>query len=86
MMRPRELFGVGIRVLAIWFWCEAFYWGYFAVAKSIDVTLGNPKIPTREEVSSMLLNAILGTVLMVGARALVWLAYGDAPKAEASPP
>ena len=84
-MRSRELFGVGVRILAVWFWSQAAYWGYFAFIKSLGNGLGNPNISAREDVAYMVLYAILGTALMSGARALVWLAYGDAPRSDTPP-
>ena len=84
-MRPRELFGVGVRVLAVWFWTQSAYWGYFAFIKSLDMGLGNPKISAREDVVYVIFNGLLGIVLMAGARPLAWLAYGDAPKPDAPP-
>jgi hypothetical protein len=85
MMRPRELFGVGVRVLAVWYWTQSAYWAYFAFIKWLDIGLGNPKIASREDVAYAILNGLTGVVLMAGARALAWLAYGDAPKADAAP-
>ena len=78
-MRPRELFGVGVRILAIWFWTQAAYWGYWGAVKAADTGMGNRSISTREDIAYMIFNALVGIALMVGARAFVWLAYGDAP-------
>jgi hypothetical protein len=83
-MRPRDLFGVGVRILAVWFWTQTAYWGYFDFIKSLGNGLGNPNISAREDAAYMILNGILGIVLMAGARVLVWIAYGDAPKSDAS--
>jgi len=82
-MRPRELFGVGVRILAVWFWTQAAYWGYWVVMKSLDIGVGNPKVSAREDLGEMLFYVVLGVALMAGARFLVWLAYGDAPKQDA---
>jgi hypothetical protein len=84
-MRPREMFGVGVRILAVWFWTQTAYWGYFAFIKSLGNGLGNPSISAREDMAYMILNALLGIALMTGARALVWLAYGDTPKSDIPP-
>ena len=78
---PRDLFGVAVRILAVWFWTEAAYWGFWAAAKSANADIGNPAIKPREDVAYMMLYLLLGIALMVGCRALVWLAYGDAPAA-----
>jgi hypothetical protein len=79
-MRPRELFGVGVRLLAVWFLTQAIYWGYWEAVKGLDDGLGNPAISAREDGAYMIVYGLLGIALMTGARALVWLAYGDAPK------
>jgi hypothetical protein len=83
-MRPRELFGVSVRVLAIWFWTQALYWGYFGLLKASEIGVGNPKISPREDIAYAIFYVFLGIALMAGARALVWLAYGDAPKQDTS--
>jgi hypothetical protein len=83
-MRPRELFGVGVRILAVWFWTQACYWGYWSAVKSLQIGLGNPKVSAREDGAEMIFAAGLGIVLMLAARILVWLAYGDAPKSDLS--
>jgi len=85
-MRPRDLFGVGVRILAIWFWTQALYWGYFALVKTWGIGLGNPKISPREDAAYAIFYALLGVMLMAGARALVWVGYGDAPKQDGSAP
>ena len=82
-MRPREMFGVGVRILAVWFWTQAAYWGYWAAVKSAGTGMGNPNVTLREDVGYMIFNTLMGIALMTGAHALVWLAYGDAPKKEA---
>ena len=86
MMRPRDLFGVGVRILAVWFWAEAACWGYWAAVKTASPDLGNRAITPREDIGYMMLYFLLGVALMVGARALTWLAYGDAPARDTSPP
>ena len=79
-MGPRDLFGVGVRILAVWFWTQAAYWGYWAVVKSAGTGMGNPGITPREDVGYMIFYVLAGIALMTAARALVWLAYGDAAK------
>ena len=79
-MLPRELFGVGVRILAVWFWTQAVYWGFWGIVKALGTGLGNPKISEREDAAEMVLYMLLGVALMKGARALIWLGYGDAPK------
>jgi hypothetical protein len=79
-MSPREIFGVGLRLLAVWFWTLAAYWGFWAAAKSIGHFAGNSSISPREDVCLAIFYALLGIFLMSGARALVWIAYGDATR------
>ena len=86
MMRPRDLFGVSVRVLAVWFWTQGAYFGYYALVKGMGAGIGNASVSPREDTAYMIFYVILGIVLMLGARALVWLAYGDAPKFDAAFP
>jgi hypothetical protein len=86
MMRPRELFGVGIRILAVWCWMQGAYWGYRAIVKSLSPGAGNPNVPMPEDVASFIFYVLIGAILMGGAGALIWLGYGDAPKTGAAPP
>jgi hypothetical protein len=79
-MKPREIFGAGVRLLAVWFWTLAVYWGFWSAAKSIGHFAGNSSISPREDICLAIFYALLGVFLMSGARALVWLAYGDASK------
>jgi hypothetical protein len=85
-MRPRELFGVGVRILAVWFWTQAAYWGYWAAVKSAGTGLGNPNVSARDDASYMIFYALLGIALMAGVRPLVWLAYGGVSKRDAGGP
>lgn len=78
-MRPRELFGVAIRVLAVWCWTQAAYYGFLSFLKSVGTAPAN-SYPVQEDISVAMFYVILGGFLMAGVRALVWLAYGDAPK------
>ena len=80
-MRPRDLFGVGVRILAVWFWTQAAFWGYWSALKAFGVVVGNPSVSLRQDVGGVILYGLLGVFLMGGARALVWLAYGDDQKA-----
>ena len=70
---------ISIIAVAIWFWTQAFYWAYWAVVKAAGTGMGNPSVSVREDIGYLILYTILGVVLMVGARGLVWLAYGDVP-------
>jgi|HubBroStandDraft_6_1064221.scaffolds.fasta_scaffold470294_1 hypothetical protein len=79
-MSARGFFNAGVRLLAVWFWTQAAYWAYWATLKAFGTGLGNPAVPSREDVAVASLNLFLGLFLFVGARALTWLAFGDAPK------
>jgi hypothetical protein len=76
IMRPRELFGVGVRLLAVWFWTIAVYYGFLALLKSVGTAPTN-SYPVPEDISMMVFNVLVGAFLMRGAPALIWLAYGD---------
>jgi hypothetical protein len=77
----RGFFDAGVRLLAVWFFIQAAYWVYWAAVKSAGTGLGNPQVPVREDIASATLYLLLGLFLFVSARALTWLAYGDAPQA-----
>ena len=79
-MRLRDLFGAAVRLLGLWFWTQAAYWGYFALLKVHSASLGNPNIPQAEDIAYAVLYTLLGSFLFAGANGIVWLAYGDAPK------
>lgn len=78
-MRPRDLFGVGVRLLAVWIWTSAAYYGFLAFMKSVGTAPTN-NYPIHGDISLMVFNVVLGAFLMKGARSLIWLAYGDRPK------
>ena len=42
--------------------------------------MGNPSVSVREDIAYASLYLLIGLFLFVGAGALTWLAYGDAPK------
>jgi hypothetical protein len=42
--------------------------------------LGNPNITAREDLATALFYLLVGLILIAGAKTLIWLAYGDAPK------
>jgi hypothetical protein len=79
-MLARGFFGAGVRLLAVWFWTQAAYMAYWAALKSLGTGLGNPSVPVREDIAYASLYLLIGLFLFVGAGALTWLAYGDAPK------
>ena len=76
-MKPREVFGIGVRLLGVWFWSQAVYWAFWAYMKYAETGLGNPTITAREDLAYACLYLLLGTALFIGAGWLVWLAYGE---------
>jgi len=76
-MRPRDLFGVGIRLIGLYFLSQAFYWGFWLIAKTqTHGALGNPKISAGEDAAYALLYLVLGLLLMVLADHIVLICYG----------
>jgi hypothetical protein len=79
-MRPRDLFGVAVRIVGFWFVTEAFYWGFWALIKSFAPNAGNPHVSVQEDLASTILYIFLALFTLSGAHVWIWLAYGDAPK------
>ena len=77
-MKPRDVFGIGVRLLGVWFWSQAIYWAFWTYMKYAQTGLGNPAITAREDLAYACLYLLLGTILFLGAGWLAWLAYGDA--------
>jgi len=83
-MRPREWFGLGVRMLGLWFWTQAAYYAWFAFLKSPSIHIATTtNIPQQEDVAFATYYVLVGTFLFVGTRVFVWLGYGDAPKVPA---
>ncbi len=82
-MRPRDLFGLGVRLIGVWIWTEAAYWAYFAAMKGAGTGIGSASVPVHDDLANAILYALVGTALFVGAPFLVWLAYGYAPRHQA---
>jgi hypothetical protein len=78
-MRPRDLFSVAMRVIGVWFWTQAAYWGYWGLLKAEGTGLGNANISARDDGAYAILYALLGIALVAGARGITWIAYGDEP-------
>jgi hypothetical protein len=79
-MRPRDLFGVAVRVIGFWFFTQAAYWAYWAALKSHDVSLGNPNVSMREDIATATLYVLMGLIAVVAADPIVWLCYGLPPR------
>jgi hypothetical protein len=74
-MRPRDLFGVAVRVIGFWFLTQAVYYGFWAFVKT-NSGLGNPTISPREDVALSAIYLIMGALIMFCADPIVWLVYG----------
>ncbi len=75
LMRPRDLFGVAVRVIGIWFLTQACYWAFYGILK-FNPGLGNPNIPQQEDVAMAAFYATLGVLLIVLADSVVRAVYG----------
>jgi hypothetical protein len=75
-MPPRDLFGVAVRVVALWFLADAFYWGFIAFWN--HTTVSETNLVMAKEVREGLERLICGAVLMIFADHIVKVVYGDA--------
>jgi len=75
-MRARDLFGVAVRVIGLWFLTQAAYWAYWGILKSNGSGLGNPNVPAREDAASASLYVLLGVLLVLLADPITWVFYG----------
>jgi hypothetical protein len=76
MMPPRALFGVAIRILAVWFFTQGAYWCFWAAVKQSVPSLGNPTISVETDLVSAAFYLAVGAVLMFLADPIAWRAYG----------
>jgi hypothetical protein len=83
-MKPRDLFGLAVRVLGLWFLTQNLYWFLWAAVKAHDSSFGNPNITPHEDVGYGIIYLILGALLMTCADPIVWAVYGLPPKATPS--
>jgi len=83
-MKPRELFGVAVRVIGFWFLTQAFYWFFWFAVKAHDPHAGNPNIPNAEDLESATLYILLGGVTLLLADLIVWAIYGLPPRPASS--
>lgn len=75
-MRPRDLFGVAVRVIGLWSLTQAVYWFFWAAVKSHAPSLGNPNISVPEDMAYATLYLLLGGLMIFLADPIVWLVYG----------
>lgn len=81
-MRPRDWFGVAVRVLGLWFFTEAAERLYWVILKT-DFGLGNPEITVKQEGMHAAFYCLLALILLFLADPIVWLVYGLPPKVTA---
>ncbi len=73
-MSPRDLFGVALRVLGIWFLSEAAYHGVYLILKMQERYSNN--IPATADKLLISLYVLMALILLAGANGIVRLCYG----------
>jgi len=79
-MRPRDLFGVAVRVIGLWFLTQSAYWFFWAAVKSHNPGMGNPNISIPEDLAYAILYLALGGIMLLLADPIVWFVYGLPPR------
>jgi len=79
-MKPRDIFGVAVRIIGFWFLTQAALWAYWAAVKSSNSSLGNAIVTVQQDVGSAVGHLLIGIILIAGARSWIWVAYGDEPR------
>jgi hypothetical protein len=74
-MRPRDLFGVAVRVIGVWWLTQGCYWGYWAYWKHAT-DLVNGGIPPAADFGACIGYLIAGMILLVFADHIVRIVYG----------
>jgi hypothetical protein len=77
MMRPRDLFGVALRVLGVWFLYNACYAGLYLGMKEAAMPL-NSAVSVTQDKLLVGFYGVLAFVLLVLADHIVKLCYGPA--------
>jgi len=75
-MKPRELFGLAVRVLRLWFLTQNLYWFLWATFKTNDPNFGNRAVSPHEDMAYGIIYLILGVLLILCADPIVWVVYG----------
>ena len=75
-MRPRDLFGVAVRAIGIWWLTQGLYWLYYAYWRYRGGSTAYPGVPFEADIGMSLGYLILGTVLFIFADHIVRVAYG----------
>lgn len=74
-MRARDLFGVGVRLMGVWFFTDALYWAFFAAVKSGGGP-GNPRLSVAQDTAEAVIYVLTGAFLLLMADWLVRALYG----------
>jgi hypothetical protein len=75
MMRPRDLFGVAIRVIGFWILTEAAYSAFWAIMK-IYTGAGEASITSAQHEAFAIFYAVLGAGIILFANPITWAVYG----------
>jgi hypothetical protein len=78
-MRPRDLFGVAVRVLGLWEIINGVYTCFYGALK-FNIGIGNANVTPSEHYAFATFYAVLGVLLITFADPIVWLVYGLPPK------
>jgi hypothetical protein len=79
-MHPRDIFGVALRVLGVWFVYDACYAGLYLVMKQVDLPLNSQVSMTQDKLLVGFYLA-LAFVLLILTNRIVALCYGPERKA-----
>jgi hypothetical protein len=74
-MRPRDLFGVAVRVMGLWFLTQSAYRAFWAIWKT-GGGVGNPRVPVGEDMGECLQSLIVAAALLIFADFIVLGLYG----------
>ena len=80
-MRPRELFGVVLRVLGIWFLTRGAYYTFFTVLKSAGVPTSS-EVPVTEDKLIAAFYFVIGLIILILGDHIVRLIYGPLSNTE----
>lgn len=79
-MKPRELFGLAVRVLGLWFLTQSFYYFLLAALKANDPHVLTRGISPHEDMAYGIPFLVLSALLLLCADPIVWIVYGLPPK------
>lgn len=74
-MRARDLFGVGLRLMGVWFLYNASYAGFYLGMKQANLPL-NSQVSMTQDKLLVAFYLTLGFILLVLANKIVALCYG----------